>query len=74
MSSGRPITTGPGRPRDDLRHARRVVDLGRPFGHAAEHGAKVELLQGLAILDVAGDLPDEHDHRGRILLRDMNAG
>ena len=60
--------------RDDFRHACRIVDLGGPFRHAAEHRAQVELLQGFAILDVAGDLADEHDHRGRILLGDMDAG
>ena len=59
--------------RDDLRHARRIVDLGRPFGHRAEHRAIIDLLEGLALTHVARDLADEHDERARILLRDMDA-
>ena len=82
MSSGSAITTGPGTAvgrgvkgaRDDFRNARRIVDLGRPFGHGAEHRAVVEFLKRLALAHVARDLADEQDHRRGILLRDMDAG
>ena len=60
--------------RDDLGDARRIVDLGRPFGHGAEHRAVVELLERLALAHVARDLADEQDHRRRILLGDVDAG
>jgi hypothetical protein len=59
--------------RDQLGDAGRIVDLGRPFGDRAEHRAVIELLEGLALAHVARDLPDEQDHRGRILARDMQA-
>ena len=54
--------------RHDFRNARRIVDLGRPFRHRAEHGAVVEFLERLALAHVARDLADEQDHRRRILL------
>jgi hypothetical protein len=60
--------------RDELRDAGRIVDLGRPFGNGAEHRPVVELLEGLALAHVARDLPDEQNHRGRILPRDMQPG
>ena len=59
--------------RHDFRHARRIVDLGRPFGHRAEHGAVIELLERLALLHVARHLADEHDDGRRILLGDVDA-
>ena len=62
------------RARDDFGDARRVVDLGRPFHHGAEHGAVVELLERLALAHLARDLTDEHDHRRGILLGDVQAG
>ncbi len=82
MSSGSAITTGPGRPLDrgiegarhDFRNARRVVDLGHPFGDRAEHRAIIDFLQRLALAHVARDLADEHDQRRRILARDVQAG
>ncbi len=70
---GPAIRGGVERARHDLRHARRIVDLGRPFGHRAEHRAIVEFLEGLALAHVARDLADEHDQRARILLRDVDA-
>ena len=60
--------------RDDFRHAGRIVDLRRPFGHRAEHGAVIEFLKRLAFAHVARDLADEHHERRRILARDVNAG
>ena len=60
--------------RDQLRDAGRIVDLGRPFGDGAEHRPVIELLEGLALAHVARDLPDEQDHRGRILARHMQPG
>ncbi len=38
--------------RDQLRNARGVVDLGRPFGDRAEHRAVVEFLERLALAHV----------------------
>ena len=60
--------------RDDFRYARRIVDLGRPLGHRAEHGAIVDFLKRLALAHVARHLADKHDERRRILPRDVNAG
>ncbi len=60
--------------RDDFRHTRGLVDLGRPFGHRAKYGPIVELLKGLAFARVARNLADEYNHRRRILARDVNAG
>jgi len=47
----------------DPKQALAIVDLGHPFCHTAECGTKIKLLQRLAILDVARDLPGEHDQR-----------
>ena len=60
--------------RHDLRHPRGIIDLGRPLGHGAEHGAVIELLERLALAHLARHLADEHDHRRGILLRDVDAG
>ena len=60
--------------RDDFRHAGRIVDLRRPFGHRAKHGAVVEFLKSLALAHVARYLADEHHQRRRILTRDVDAG
>jgi hypothetical protein len=60
--------------RDDFRKARRIVHLRGPLGQRPEGGAVVELLEGLALADAPRDLPDEHDHRRRILPGDVNAG
>ena len=68
------VRRGVKRARDDLRYARRIVDLRRPFGHRAEHGAVVEFLERLALAHVARHLADEHDERRRILARDVDAG
>ena len=61
------------RARDNLRHPRRIVDLGRPLGHRTEHRAIVEFLKGLALTHVAPDLTDKHHQRRRVLPRDVNA-
>ena len=60
--------------RDDLGDARRIVDLGRPLRHRAEHRAVVELLERLALAHLARDLADEHDQRRGILPGDVDAG
>src|SRR6202030_1592984 len=52
----------------------RIVDFGRPFGHGAEHGPVIQFLKRLAPADMARDLPNEHDHRRGILVRDVDAG
>ncbi len=44
-----------------------LLDLRDPFGDAAEHGAVVDLLERLAAGRLAADLPDDQDHRGRVL-------
>ena len=69
-----PAGRGMERARDDLRDPRRIIDLGRPLGHRAEHGAIVELLERVAPAHLAPDLADEQDHRRGILLRDVDAG
>ena len=55
----------------DFRNARRIVDLRHPLCDRAEHRAIIEFLKRLALAHIARDLPDEQDHRRRILLRDM---
>ena len=60
-------------PRDDLAHARSVVNLDHPLRQLAEHRAVVDFLEGLAPHLVASDLPDEQDHRRGVLLGDVDA-
>ena len=60
--------------RDDLGDARRIVDLGRPFRHGAEHRAVIELLKRLALAHIARNLADKDNQRRRVLPGDMNAG
>ena len=57
---------------DDLDRAFRALDLGGPFGQAAEHLAVVDLLEGAAAAVGQGDLADEQDHRRRVLMRRMH--
>ena len=71
--AGPAVGRGVERARDDFGNARRIVDLGRPFGHRAEHGAEVELLERLALAHLARHLADEQDHRRGILLGDVDA-
>ncbi len=59
--------------RDQFGNARRVVDFGDPFRHAAEHRRVIDFLEGLPAAVLAGDLPDEQDHRRRILRGNMDA-
>ena len=58
---------------DEFRDARRIVDLGRPFGDRREHAAVVDFLERLALGLIAGHLPHEQDHRRRVLHGGMNA-
>ncbi|MNJ26376.1 hypothetical protein D3C77_208570 [compost metagenome] len=58
---------------DHLDGALRALDLGGPFGQAAEDFAIVDLLEGAAAAVGQGDLADEQDHRRRILMRRMHA-
>ena len=75
MSSGSASTTGPGPARlRDAKGARDVfgdaldaIDLRHPFGDAAVHAPVVDLLERLAIGEVAADLADEDDQRRRVL-------
>ena len=71
---GPAVAGGVERARDDLGDTRRIVDLGRPFRHGAEHRAVVEFLERLAVAHLAPDLADEHDQRRRVLLGDVDAG
>ena len=79
LGQGEDHRAGPARSRDmkraayHLGNARRVVDLGDPFGHLTEEAAEIDLLEGLALGHVARDLADEQDQRGRILMRGMDA-
>ena len=54
-------------------HALGHVDLRHPFGERRVHLAEIDFLKRLAVDLVARDLPDQHDHRGRILVRGMDA-
>ena len=57
----------------NLGNAFEAVNLGDPLGDAAEHLAVVDLLEGFAAAEGAVDLPDEQDHRRRILPRRVHA-
>ena len=52
----------------------RIVDLGDPLGHAAEHRPVVDLLERVALAAAAVDLAHEQDHRQAVLLGDVHAG
>ena len=52
---------------DQLGDALGQIDLCNPFRERREHFAEIDLLKGLAVELVAGDLADENDHRRRIL-------
>ena len=58
---------------DDLDGALGALELGRPFGQAAEDLAVVDLLEGAAAAVGQGDLADEQDHRRRVLMRRVHA-
>ena len=58
----------------ELGNPGRLVDLGDPLRHAAEHPAVVDLLERVALAAAAVDLADEQDHRQAVLLGDMHAG
>ena len=51
-----------------------MIDLCRPFGHGAEHGAVIQFLHRIAAQKAAFDLAHKQDHGRGILLGDMNAG
>ena len=50
-----------------------VLDLGHPLGQLAVHAAVVDLLEGLAVGRLAGDLADQQDHGCRILEAGMHS-
>ncbi len=56
-----------------LGNAGRVVDLCGPLAQGCEHLPTVHLLEGLAVELAARDLPDEQDHRRRVLERGVDA-
>jgi hypothetical protein len=55
-------------PQQGLGHARRVADLGGPFGHATEHAAVVDLLEGVAAQVVAWYLTHDEQEGHAVLL------
>ena len=59
--------------RDIFGNALGPIDLRGPLRHAAVHPAIVDLLERLAIDEVAADLADEHDQRRRVLRRRVDA-
>ena len=61
------------RPSDDLGDPLGAVDLGGPLGERPEHLAIVELLEGLASGRGTRDLPDQQQHRRRVLKRRVDA-
>ena len=61
--------------RDELREARRIVDLGHPFRDRAEHGAVVDLLECLALAHAARrSARRTGSSASESWLRDMQAG
>ena len=58
---------------DHLDGAFGAFDLGGPFGQTAEDLAVIDLLEGAAAAVGQGDLADEQDHRGGVLMRRMHA-
>ena len=56
-----------------LGHPLGHVDLRHPFGERCVHLAEIDLLERLAVDLVARHLADQHDHRGRILERGVDA-
>ena len=81
MSSGSASTTGPEataggdleRPRDELWHARGIVDLRHPLGHRPEHAPVVDLLECFALGEIVAHLADEEHERRGILVGGVNA-
>ncbi len=51
-----------------------AVDLSDPLRQLAEECLDVDLLEGLALAHVAGDLTEKQDHRRRVLPPDMKPG
>ena len=49
-----------------------IVHLRHPLGQGREHRPVIHLLKGFAVAVAARDLPDEEDHRRRILPRHMD--
>ena len=58
---------------DHLGHAVGLVDFRHPFGQAAEEGAVIHFLKGVAAAIFPLHLAHEQDHGGGILRRDMDA-
>ena len=54
--------------------ARGIVDLGDPLRDLTKEGLEVYLLEGFAVPPLPGYLPEEQDHRRRILTPDMQPG
>ena len=79
-SSGRPRTTGPGRPerrrvegaRHEFGNALGLAHDADPIGDAAEHRLEVDFLEGTAALVGALDQPDEKHHRRSVVVRHIH--
>ena len=68
-----PVRRDMKRPADKLGDRFRVFDLHRPFRHIGEDACEVHLLEGFATDVMPRDLPDDQQHRGRILPGGMHA-
>ena len=62
------------RTRNVFRQPLGLVHLGHPFGEALKHLDVVHLLKRIAVAVIPRHLPDEHDHRRRIVFRYVDAG
>ena len=58
--------------RDQFRHLVRAGGFPHPFRDAAEHAGIVNFLEGIAAQIALFHLPDQQDHRHRILFRRMH--
>src|SRR5215217_4289627 len=54
--------------RDVFGDAVGAIDLRDPLRHRTEHAPVIDLLESFALDDVVADLPDEENHRRRILV------
>ena len=60
--------------RQNLGDPRRIVNLGGPFGGLSKDRAVVHFLKRFTFAHAAFDLSDKDNHRGRVLLGDVDTG
>ena len=58
--------------RQNLGDPRRIINLSGPFGGLSKNRAVVHFLKRFALAHAAFDLSDKDNHRGRVLLGDVN--